>query len=117
VTFVRDYLQLNFDSRPFNLYVMPWVYRNSDVLVPGDVGYADALVQQVGHTLAEVDELLDYGLVLDWDNGIRFAVPLDGTGLEGVEAAEFTGKQGGDIWTPGDPPVKWSPPPRPPLHQ
>jgi hypothetical protein len=112
VTFVRDYLQLSFDGPPLNLYVMPWVYRNTDVLVPGDLGYADAIVAQVGHTLAEVDELLDYGLVLDWDNGIRFAVPLDGTGLQGAEAAEFRGEHSGAIWTPGDPPVQWTTPPR-----
>jgi len=62
--------------------------------VPGDPGYADTIVSQGGHSLVAVDELLDYGLVLDWDNGIRFAVPLDGTGLQGVEAAEFTGKKG-----------------------
>lgn len=113
VTFVRDYLQLRFDGAPLNLYVMPWVYRDTNVLLPGDPGYADAIIAQVGHTLAEVDELVDYGLVLDWDNGVRFAVPLDGTGLQGAEAAEFSGKYLGAIWTPGDPPVQWTAPPRP----
>ncbi len=78
--------------------------------MPGDPGYADTIVSQGGHRLVAVDELLDYGLVLDWDNGIRFAVPLDGTGLQGVEAAEFTGKKGEHIWTPADPAVARSPP-------
>jgi hypothetical protein len=112
VTFVRGYFQLRFDGPPLNLYVLPWVYRDGDVLAPSDPGYMDAIVGQVGHTLAAVDELLDYGLVLDWDNGVRFAMPLDGTGLQGVEAAEFTGEHEFAIWTPGDPPVQWTAPPR-----
>jgi len=93
-------------------YVLPWIYRSIDVVVPGDPGYADTIVSQGGHRLVAVDELLDYGLVLDWDNRIRFAVPLDGTGLQGVEAAVFTGKKGEHIWTPADPAVARSPPPR-----
>ncbi len=111
VTFVRDYVQLSFDGPPLNLYVMPWVYLNGSPLRPRDPGYNDAIVSRVGHTLAAVDEILDYGLVLDWDDGTRFAIPLEGTGLQGAEAAEFTGERGGNIWTPGDPPVKWSAPP------
>jgi hypothetical protein len=114
VTFVQDYVQLNFDSSPLNLYVMPWVYLNHSGRLPGDEGYADKLVGQIGRILWDVDELLDYGLVLDWENGIRFAIPLDGTGLQGVEAAEFRGKDMGYIWTPGDPPVEWESPTRPP---
>jgi hypothetical protein len=113
VTFVRDYMQLGFDGPLLNLYVMPWVYGDA-LMRPGDSGYADEVIRQVGHTLVAVDELLDYGLVLDWDNNTRFAVPLDGTGLHGVEAAEFlTGapRATAAIWRPGDPPLNWASPP------
>jgi hypothetical protein len=112
VSFVRDYVQLGFDGPRLSLYVLPWIYR-ADALRPHDPGYADALIAQIGRRVAEVDELLDYGLVLDWDNSVRFAVPLDGTGASGPEAAHFTSdsSDGWAVWTPGEPAIKWSPPP------
>lgn len=76
--------------------------------MPGDPGYADTIVSLAIGSWRWMS--FSTMVVLDWDNGIRFAVPLDGTGLQGVEAAEFTGKKGEHIWTPADPAVARSPP-------
>jgi hypothetical protein len=103
VEFVADYVQLRFDSPPLNLYVWPRIHSDGVILRRPDAGYVDALVGLVGHRFVAADELLDLGLVLDFDDATRLAVPLDGTDADGAEAAEFTGDPGG-AWSGGDTP-------------
>jgi hypothetical protein len=103
VWFVADYVQLRFDEPPLNLYAMPAIYLADGTLRrPGDLGYADALVGQIGATLNRSDEFLDLGLVLDLDSGVRIATPLSEAPF--LEIAEFSGEEGGWIWTGGAPP-------------
>ena len=108
-TFVRDYLQLSFDSPPINLYVWPRIHSENRILTRNDSAYCDSLVDLIGVRLRAVDELLDLGLVLDFEGGARLAVPLDGTDLVGAEIAEYTNRthDRGMIWRPGDEPVNW----------
>jgi hypothetical protein len=103
VEFVADYVQLRFNSPPVNLYVWPRIHSDGGVLQRADGGYVDALVGLIGHRLVAADELLDLGLVLDFDGGPRLAVPLDGTDAQGPEVAEFGGEPGG-LWPWGEPP-------------
>lgn len=103
VEFVADYVQLRFDGPPLNLYVWPRVHADGGVRQRPDDGYADALVGLIGRRLVATDELLDLGLVLDFDDGSRLAVPLDGTEARGSEVAEFGGEPGG-LWATGEPP-------------
>jgi hypothetical protein len=107
VWFVKDYVQLRFDEPPINLYVMPGIHLADSVKRPGDPGYADLLVGQIGAKLSGVDEWLDLGLVLDLDSGARLAVSLELAPFP--EVAEFSGTAGGWIWTGGEPP--WEPSP------
>ncbi len=103
VWFVADYVQLRFDEPPINLYVMPAVHLpDGEHLEQGTIGYADALVGQIGASLLRTDELLDLGLVLDLDSGVRLAMPLGVAPFP--EVAEFHGQEGGWIWTGGEPP-------------
>jgi hypothetical protein len=83
--------------------VWPRIPAGGTVLERPDGGYADALLVLIGHRLVVADELLDLGLVLDFDDGTRLAVPLDGTDAEGPEVAWFDGEPGG-LWTCGEPP-------------
>jgi hypothetical protein len=109
VTFVRDYVQLSFDGPPLNLYVWPRIHREATVLKRPDAGYTDALIGLINTPLAAVDELLDYGLVLDFADGTRLTVPLDGTELVGSEVAEYVDKRP-ERWMvgrPGDEPIEW----------
>ena len=65
-------------------------------LKPGDLGYADALVGQIGATLTGSDELLDLGLILEFDNDVQLTVPLDEAPFP--EAARFDGRESRRIW-------------------
>lgn len=103
VEFVRDYVQLRFDSPPLNLNVWPRIHASGTVRRRTDAGYADALLALIGRRLVRADELLDLGLALDFDDGTRLAVPLDGTEARGPEVAWFDGEPGG-LWTSGEPP-------------
>ena len=103
VEFVADYVQLRFNSPPVNLYVWPRIHAGNAVLKRPTAGYVDALVGLIGDRLIAADEVLDLGLVLDFADGTRLAVPLDGTDAQGPEVAEFGGEPGG-MWTWGEPP-------------
>ncbi len=103
VWFVWDYVQLRFDEPPVNVYAMPAIQlADGGSLRPGDLGYADALVGQIGATLTESDELLDLGLILKFDNGVQLAVPLGEAPFP--EAAGFDGRESGRIWITGEAP-------------
>jgi hypothetical protein len=52
VEFVRDYLQLRFDGLCLSAITMPVVRRDELAIIPGAVGYCDALVALIG---SEVD--------------------------------------------------------------
>lgn len=103
VTFVRDYLQLSFDSPPLTLWVWPRIHREETVLRRGDAGYAESLIALIGRRLVAADELLDLGLTLDFEERTRLTIPLDGTDCNGPEVAMFDGHPGG-FWQPGSPP-------------
>ena len=104
VTFVRDYVQLGFNNPGINLYVWPFIHSGDLALKRPDVGYTDALIGLINSRLAGVDELLDQGLVFDFDDGTRLAVPLDGTGLVGPEVAMYTDPRSQEIvvWHPNE---------------
>ncbi|MGO9884671.1 MAG: hypothetical protein ACLPV4_16865, partial [Solirubrobacteraceae bacterium] len=92
-----------FDEPPVNVYAMPAIQlADGGSLRPGDLGYADALVGQIGATLTESDELLDLGLILKFDNGVQLAVPLGEAPFP--EAAGFDGRESGRIWITGEAP-------------
>jgi hypothetical protein len=104
--FVWDYVQLRFDEPPINCYLMPTILQDNDPpLRHGARGYADTLLAQIGARLIGADELLDLGLVLDLDSGVRLAVDLRQTTVP--EAVEFSGQERGWIWVAGEPP--WDP--------
>ena len=96
VTFVRDYVQLVFGGGTLSLYVWPRVRHARVVLERGSAGYADALIGLIDTQVSAVDEFIDLGLVLDFANGVRLAIPLDGTDLTGPEIAMYS--DGGVQW-------------------
>ena len=96
MTFVRDDVQLMFGGGTLSLYVWPRVRQARAVLEHGDAGYADALIGLIDTHVTGVDEFLDLGLVLDFANGVRLAIPLDGTDLTGPEIAMYS--DGGVQW-------------------
>jgi hypothetical protein len=107
VTFVRNYVQLNFGGPSMNFYVWPRIRRDGMVLRRPDPGYADSLLALINVHVVAVDELLDLGLVIEFEDDTRLTLPLDGTDTEGPEVAEFPGPDGYMVWRPEDEPVRW----------
>jgi hypothetical protein len=89
--------------------VWPRIHGASKVLARPDSGYADSLIALIGTQLIDVDQLLDYGLTLDFVDGTRLAVALDGTDLPGSgEIAEFHDSDGQwMVWRPDDQLIEW----------
>jgi hypothetical protein len=73
VSFIMDYLGIEFHGPGPNLYVWPRIHRSSKILARPDSGYADSLIALIGTQLSAVDELFDNGLTLDFVDGTRLA--------------------------------------------
>lgn len=105
VTFVMDYVQLDFCGYRFNMYDWPLVTSNGKPLGHTDTGYRDLLCSFIGRPLKDTDEFLDKGLTLDFGDGcinLPLKVPRD---FPSPEVAEFTApKSGWVIWLAGEPP-------------
>jgi hypothetical protein len=56
VSFVRDYLQLDFDGPYLNLFVWPQVLRNGTTFDFSNPGYRDALCELIGQTVVGIFE-------------------------------------------------------------
>jgi hypothetical protein len=110
VTFVMDYVQVQFDNDRLNYYVWPRIWRGESVLKHPAPGYNDALIGMIGRNVVGVDEVLDLGLVIELEGGARLSVPLDGTDLGGPEIAEWPGDPW-IVWRPDDEVVDWLPSP------
>ena len=112
VDFGRDYLSLNFQGG-LSLFVWPRIHRSDEVLEHGRPGYTDALLGLIDQTVADVDELLDFGLVIEFENGTSLVVPLDGAdsgtsgdiGEYGVRNEDGGRDEWG--WNVGDDDVEW----------
>jgi hypothetical protein len=103
IEFVRYYVRLRFDRPALNLYVWPRIHTGSAILRRPDPGYADALISLIDHRLASAVEMLDLGLVLDFENQKRLSIPLDGTDSRGPEVAVFN-ETVTHVWVWGQPP-------------
>ena len=69
VTFVMDYLQLQFQGGVATLYVWPEVHRTGGVLVVGDTGYRDGLCGLIGDRVTAAGIFLDDGAVIAFKGG------------------------------------------------
>jgi hypothetical protein len=94
VTFVRDYLQLQFDGPYLNLFVWPQVLRNGTTFEFGDPGYKDALCALIGKSVAGIFEETDKTLRLFFVDGSIAEVSLLFEDRRGPEAALFQNGKG-----------------------
>ena len=90
VTFVMDYLQLDFCGCGFTMNSWPTITIQDRTLAHTDGGYRDTMCSLIGETVAQVDEYWDAGLVLQFSNtaSIRLALRV-GTDFPGPEVATF----------------------------
>ena len=92
VTFVMDYLQLDFCGYGFNMYSWPLISIGGRTFAYSDPGYRDALCSLIGRTLDRIDEYLDKGLTFQFAEESCINLPLQvGMDFRSPEIAEFRG--------------------------
>lgn len=94
VTFVQDYLQLQFDGPLLSLFVWPRVVASATVVTFGMTGYRDALCAQIGKTVSDVAEEADVALCLHFADGAMIEVSLLPNARQGPEAIVFRDGKG-----------------------
>jgi hypothetical protein len=107
VTFVMDYLQMDFSGNRFNMYCWPIVTICQKRLTHTEHGYKDAICSLIGETLTEVEEYFDTGLTLQFANGASVCLSLRADKhFPGPEVAEFSGtsNKSSIIWHAGEEP-------------
>jgi hypothetical protein len=91
VQFVLDYLILGFDAKgALTVLVWPDIYRGEVILRYGMGGYRDELCSLITHVVSDAAEVVDETLVVRFDNGTRFEMPL-ASKREAGERAILTG--------------------------
>lgn len=107
VVFVRDYLQLDFSTARFAVFVWPTVRADDVVHRPGDPGYRDALCALIGRQVTATGESVETGLVIQFGSAELVTNP-DPSELCGPEIAMLTVDEGPfqaagwAVWRPGE---------------
>jgi len=76
VTFVMDYLQLDFSGYGFTMNSWPTITVSGRKLADSDPDYKNVLCSLIGQNLAEVDEYWDTGLRLGFASGTALTLSL-----------------------------------------
>lgn len=99
VTFVMDYFQLGFDGPSLTLLIDPIVIGPSLRVDSQTPGYRDALCNQITRTVVSAEIVEDAQLTIEFDNDIKFVVPLASENYPGPEAIIFgDGEEGWCVW-------------------
>lgn len=108
VTFVMDYLQMNFGGPSFNFYTWPVVLLAEGSFEITRPGYRDAICGLIGNTVQHVDVYLDTGLTLKFQGDKTITVSLRApAGSAMPEIATYsTRDQRGIIWSPDEEPFE-----------
>ena len=92
VTFVRDYLQLQFNPPPLlNVYAPCSVYASGCSASFGDDSFANLMISQIGQSVVAVDGA-DNTLTISLTKGSRIVIPFGEGTFDGPEAFEFWGR-------------------------
>ncbi len=108
ITFFMDYLQIDFSGPRFNIYNWPLIYNARKVFDRTDIKYHKEFCGFIGKKVSLIDEYLDLGLVIEFEDHCMINVPLkvDETNLD-PEIAEYHGSNHEWImWQIGDPPFE-----------
>jgi len=108
ITFDSNYLQLDFNGHRFNVYYQPLIYNGRKVFDRRDFRYHKELCNFIGKKVSSIDEYLDLGLVIEFEDGCLINMPLtvDETHIT-PEIVEYQGANNTWIlWQVGDPPFE-----------
>ncbi|HWD29589.1 MAG TPA: hypothetical protein VG387_20625 [Rhizomicrobium sp.] len=100
ITFILDYVQLQFDDHGLNAYVAMSVRDRQATYTAGAPGYRDALCACIGHPVSSVNRS-DEALVVGFANGTITLSLLDPE-FDGPETAQFFAPEGELIFRTGD---------------
>jgi len=100
VTFVQDYIQLQFDGALLNAYVWPTVETQGRKTTRESSNYRNVLCDQIGRNVVEVSEIGGEALVVRLEGTTTIRVSLDEQDRTSVEAALFHDDMGGTfaVW-------------------
>lgn len=104
VTFVADYLQLEFNGPRLTTYVWPVLQAFDKTKRLGDIGYRDVLCGFIGHEVTAVVDSRNEGVVIRFGPNAVVINP-EPWELEGPEVAMLqmnNEERDWDIWRPGE---------------
>lgn len=108
ITFFMDYMQIDFNGPRFNFYYRPLIYNGRKVLDYRDIRYHKEFCGFIGKKVSRIDEYLDLGLVIEFEDDCLINIPLkvDETYVN-PQIAEYHGSNREWImWQVGDPPFE-----------
>ncbi|MBB5341294.1 hypothetical protein [Tunturiibacter gelidoferens] len=89
VTFVQDYLQLDFNGPVLTLYHWPEVFRTEGSYAFGEPEYRDVLCAQIGESANTTSLVTGLALEIEFENGVILRSSLRDEDYEGPEAGLF----------------------------
>jgi hypothetical protein len=96
VTFVQDYIQLQFDGPVINAYTLPSTYVGASIVSESDSGYRDALCSRIGATVVAAYAEPGDRLQIDFDDGSTISISLKPEHRIVAEAAVYSDAQTGE---------------------
>lgn len=94
VTFVRDYVQLDFDGPKFNVLTPITVASSNARCVSNDDQFRNLLCGQIGKAVSDVIVEVAKSLLTEFDDGSAISVSLKEKDHSGPEAINFYGRDG-----------------------
>jgi hypothetical protein len=91
VTFIHDYIQLNFDGPVINIYASSSIYKNDIRMDSQEFGYSYLLRKLIGKKIIGVKEVIDSNLTMTFDDLSHLQISLKPDDRSSVEAAMFQG--------------------------
>ena len=96
VSFVQDYLQLDFNGPVLTLYIWPEVFRAEGSYGFGEPGFRDMLCEEITNDVETATFAEAIALEISFESGTIFRVPLRDQDYVGAEAGQFLSGEPGD---------------------
>ncbi len=99
VTFVMDYVQIQFDGHYFTNYAWPIVFVDRRRFIQSDSTYRNALCSLIAKRVSRFEEYLDAGLVFEFEDSSSLEMPTSTQDETLVEYINYNGPDGTwNVW-------------------
>lgn len=108
ITFFMDFVQIHIDNAIFDFYYWPLIHHGEKIISHKTVKYHHELCKLIGNKIKLVDEYLDLGLVIEFEDNSMVNIPLKVEQTDPIpEIAEYHGPNKEWImWQIGEPPFE-----------